>query len=634
MDGNSRNEETKEMLIDNRDKFPMFVEEEREETKLYDPIYGVKCQGKECKRYSVDGIYFEFKPITCPALTKVSYLGRVSRNEFDRGFCEICKPSEINTISKTIVCMEEDRRRRIEEEKRKKTWCEAVWAQNDYPHLTEGCEPRKRNPIWTGDDPDQLGVFIRNLKIENVNEEAQTISLHFGLNVVWIDKKLCAEVKELKKLKKQKWFIQMTKDEYKKTFDSFYGTALEAMNIEDNPAMTERFQNALPNIMIWNGSTEDGYEVREEVISFNKSHIGPDTVYWRRIMRMKLRCEYTSKGFPFGYETFKMSIRLMSRTNQHLVLLRTKLWRDMHKRQSSKEILVDHTFAYLHPDNKGLKDWKVCSVHGNEDKFHSEYDNNDLTFRLPVRVTDGKNTQSRYEALLILKRKPTYVLWNIWIYFTVTTFLSLLTYKIDPVDDLPDRLAITVGIIFVQMGLKWDSSRKTARVSHITGLDMHIFLSIALVVVQAFAQVISILICNGRDNVTRRHDFYLFWISLVSVFILNMWTFFLAKNRQKWTRMTLEEKLKNFTGFSRCPLTHYSNGVPTEYPKEAIGSTIQLSGRQSDDPFQSTTRAVNEKASQVEAQKKASEEALDRKPQSESVILCQLGSSIAVTREK
>ena len=100
----------------------------------------------------------------------------------------------------------------------------------------------------------------------------------------------------------------------------------------------------------------------------------------------------------------------MSRTNQYLVLLRTKLWLDAHKKQCPDDVLADHTFAYMHPDNKGLKDWKMCSVHNNEDLFHSRFDNNDLTFRLPVRVTDGKDTQSRYEALFILKRKPTYVL--------------------------------------------------------------------------------------------------------------------------------------------------------------------------------------------------------------------------------
>merc|ERR1719427_933863 len=102
------------------------------------------------------------------------------------------------------------------------------------------------------------------------------------------------------------------------------------------------------------------------------------------------------------------------------------------------------------------------------DRFYSEFDNNDLSFRLPVRVSDGKDTQSRFEALIVLKRRPKPVMWNIWLYFTLTSVLGLLTYRIDPVDDLADRLAIAVAIIFVMMGLKWDSSRKTPRVRYVT----------------------------------------------------------------------------------------------------------------------------------------------------------------------
>jgi len=535
---------------------------------------GALCKGKECKRvYCAANQRYQFKPINCDALTDVSYLGSLRANSMDEGFCQLCGPLELNDMAHQICKFETERR---------KTCCQKFFELKDYEHLSEECAPKKLNPIWTGEDPDQIGVFIRNLKIEAVNEEKQTISLHFILNVVWLDEDLCAHVKTKEGIEKEEWFIQMSKDEYIKSFNAVQRGQSEDVDQVDNALTVEKYHNPLPNIKIWNGSTKEGYEIREEVVSLNKKHIGPNTVYWRRIMRVKLLCEYTSRGFPFGYETFKMSIRLMSRTNQHLVLLRTKLWHDVHMKQCPNKTLVDHTFAYMHPDNKGLKDWKVCSIHNNRDKFWSKFDNNDLTFRLPVRVTDGKDTQSRYEALLILKRKPTYVLWNIWFYFTLTTVLSLLTYQIDVIDDLPDRLAIAVGIIFVQMGLKWDSSRKTARVSYITGLDMHIFLSISLVVGQAVGQVISAAICNhwasDREKVTKEADVILFWISLVSVCIVNLGTFSLSKSRQRWTRKSLEQKLQKFTGFNKYPLTG-SN-------ENAIGSMVQLSGMQKKDPFQ------------------------------------------------
>ena len=141
-------------------------------------------------------------------------------------------------------------------------------------------------------------MFVRNLKIEAINEEKQTISLHFILNVVWLDEELCTQVKANKNLNKQDWFIQMSKDEY---IDSFNSVKRTLSMDETNPlTTTEKYHNPLPNIKIWNGTTKEGYEVREEVISLNKKHIGPNTVYWRRIMRVKLLCEYTSKSFPFG----------------------------------------------------------------------------------------------------------------------------------------------------------------------------------------------------------------------------------------------------------------------------------------------------------------------------------------------
>jgi len=519
-----------------------------------------------------------------PPLTKVSYLGSVCHNELQPQYCDVCKPSPLNAAAVKVCAMEE--------EKRKKGCCEKIWEQNGYEYLgiCEQDAPRKRNPIWTGDDVDQIGIFLRNVRIEAVNEENQTISLHFIINVVWLDKELCTHFEEKKKLNKKGWFIEMSKKEYLAIYKAVRSKRVHRV---DNPAtIEERYQNPFPNIKIWNGTIKEGFELREEVISLNKPHIGPNTVYWRRIIRMKLICEYTSKGFPFGYETFKMSIRLMSRTDQHLVLLRTRLWRDMHRDQCDKknEILVDHTFAYLHPDNKGLKDWKVISVHANEEKFYSEFDNNDLTLRLPVRVTDGKNTQSRYEALIVLKRKPKYIIWNIWIYFTLTTVLSLLAYQIDPVADLPDRLAITVAIIFVQMGLKWDSSRKTARVSYVTGLDMHIFLSIILVVGQAIVLVFSVFICKqsgDSDKNIKEVDVYLSWISTGLVFIANLGTVGLSRKRQKWARVSLEEILKNFSGFNKYPLSGYA--------AKEIGDRVRIKGRKSDDMFQTTTNDVNQK---------------------------------------
>jgi len=532
--------------------------------------YGNKCEGKGCNRYWIEERkLFGFKPISNVVeekemerveksnvveekkkerdeksdeksdfpLKETCFLDPVEANQFCKGFCLMCKP---------VVSMHEVAVEVCE----KKSWCRVFCELDDLPDFCEDKGHKKFNPIWTGKDPNQIGVFVRNLKIETVNEEEQSISVHFILNLVWLDWDLCEYVKVEKFPEKEDWFIQMSKEEY----EGYFGKVKEKRKGGDEPAIPvttqEKYHNPLPNVKIWNASKVNGYEIREEVISLNKAHIGKNTVYWRRIMRAKLNCEYTSRSFPFGYETFKMSIRLMSRTDQHLVLLRTGLWWEAHHDQCKIPILVDHTFAYIHPNNKGLKDWKVCSVHQNDDRFYSKYDNNDLSFRLPVRVSDGKDTQSRFEALIVLKRRPGYIMWNIWLYFTLTTFLALLTYNIDPTDDMADRLAIAVGIIFVQMGLKWDSSRKTPRVKYVTALDWHMFLSISLVVCQAFFQVVI---------ASQKHD-VLLAVNFACVVVVNIGTVLAAKIRQYYKRVSLQEKLLDFTGFNQNPIGNYGKG--------------------------------------------------------------------------
>jgi len=451
-----------------------------------------QCKGADingCKRYWDNTIgRFTFKKIDCKALTDSSFLDPVEKQFLNPGFCELCEPS-ITKIAYTHHASTP-----------KKTCCRRFCELNDLADFYDENGHKKFNPIWTGKDHNQIGVFLRNLKIEAVDEEEQSISIHFILNLVWLDEDLCKLVKEenFKDRTINSWFMQMSLEEYEAFFKKAHQHSGK-LELE-LPTTQEKYHNPLPNVKIWNASTVDGYEVREQVISLNKKHIGANTVYWRRIMRVKLNCEYTSRGFPFGYETFKMSIRLMSRTNQHLVLLRTKLWWQAHLKQCRDELLVDHTFAYVHPDNKGLKDWKICSVHNNNDMFYSPFDNNDLSFRLPVRVNDGRNTQSRFEALIILKRQPGFVLWNISVYFALTSCVALLSYNLDPVADQADRLAIAVAIIFVQMGLKWDSGRKTPRVKYVTSLDVHVFLSLSLVVFEAVGQVILALVCS-RDSV-------------------------------------------------------------------------------------------------------------------------------------
>jgi len=167
-------------------------------------------------------------------------------------------------------------------------------------------------------------------------------------------------------------------------------------------------------------------------------------------------------------------------------------------------------------------------------------------------------------------------MWNIWLYFTLTSFVALLTYDLDAVDDRADRLAIAVAIIFVQMGLKWDSSRKTPRVKYVTCLDVHMFLSLSLVVFQAIGQAVTGWFYNGSNLVQAERNLLI--VNILAVVIVNIGTVSGAKLRQMYKRWSLEEKLREFTSFNSHPLSKYS--------KDDIGNLVRISGWQVTDKLQ------------------------------------------------
>jgi len=57
------------------------------------------------------------------------------------------------------------------------------------------------------------------------------------------------------------------------------------------------------------------------------------------------------------------------------------------------------------------------------DMFCLIFDNNDLTFRFSISVSGGKDTQSRFEVLIILKRLSGFIMMNIWLRFSMVSTL-------------------------------------------------------------------------------------------------------------------------------------------------------------------------------------------------------------------
>jgi len=409
--------------------------------------------------------------------------------------------------------------------------------------------PRRYNPVWTGEDSSQIGVFIRNLRIEGIDEENQCVDLHFYLNLVWLDVVLCEYVKQRDEIHEKNWFKLMTIDDYTKLWEQIRSEGHWLKKWNEVHAHT----NKLPEVHIWNTPTA-AIDERQNLITLNKAWIGEGTVYWRRLVRAKIYHCFKCRTYPFGYETVRLKLRLVQYTKQHLVLLRTNLWYSEHKKQTNKSI-AGNSFSYLHPDNSLLPDWTLCSVHNGKDRWYSKFDHNDLSYRLPVYVNAGRDTQSWFEAMIILQRRESFVVFNIWIWFSLSCAVSLLTYRLNPKEDLADRLAIAVGIIFVQMQLKIHAASNTPRMPFITALDMHMWTSLLLVVVQAVLQVISAAIMKGDG-----FDTSLFIWNFVGVVVVNCFTIFFAMYRKSNARKRIEKRVELLCNFKNGELNIDSPG--------------------------------------------------------------------------
>jgi len=442
----------------------------------------------------------------------------------------------------------------------KSNWC--CCSNRSYITPYE-CGPRKLNPVWTGNDNSQIGIFIRNLKFQGVDEDKMTVQIHFYLNVVWKDAAICAYAKkedeksskcagkknqfeENKRDPENKeepwWQKQMTENEYTALWTKVHDSG-------SSKSACKYHLNKWPELRIWHLASERVDE-QQTVFSLNKKWIGKDTVYWRRLIRAKVFHNFKNRTYPFGYEMIKLKVRLTSYTAQHLVLFRSNLWFKEHKKQTSVQ-LAGHSFSYLHPDKSLLIDWTPCSVHDGKDGWYSKFDHNDLSYRLPVYVSPGMDTQSWFEGLLILKRHPRFVIWNIWIWFTLSCVLSLFTYSLDPQEDIADRLAIAVGIIFVQMQLKINSSSKTPRMPYTTTLDIHMMLSVLLVVIQAALQVISKYV-RRDDGVP--FDTILAYVNLGVVIAVNFGMIRFAKFYQNRQRKRIGSKVSLISSFDENEL--------------------------------------------------------------------------------
>jgi len=373
------------------------------------------CGG--CTRFQENGI-FSFRRINNEALADITFKGFAKRSADDERYCERCLPSREFENRKLMWYTEE-------EEAWRKGWrcCRVKCDQSYLQKVTK----KRYNPIWTGNDANQIGVFVRDLRVTGLDLKNSTVGLSFKLTLVWLDEALS---------KRLNWrFVMFAEDEYKSFYKEHMGCGCE--DILDRPSLapgsrtqsydkfptggSENHQErgyTLPKIKILNSGKD--MNVHDSFFRINDPSLGRNTVQWCRDLHINQKFKHNNQNFPFGYQTVELKIELQ-RSHRHLVLLRNKRWYNIHKDQVAAAVAA-HTFAYINADNSFIQDWRICSVYNNSDRWYSKYDDYKLNYSLMVKT----NTKM-YSALIVIKRSPQFGFY-VWFCFTFTTAISLFSY--------------------------------------------------------------------------------------------------------------------------------------------------------------------------------------------------------------
>jgi len=393
-------------------------------------------------------------------------------------------------------------------------------------------KPRKYNLLWTGKDPAQIGVFVRHLRIEDLKEETMTIVIKFYLNLVWLDKELCNHFKKVRKLRGNNWYTEVNADNYNVIWNSLVRESRGKKKFHASKWPLTKIESIKPG----------GYTEHQNVFSFNKGWIGPDTVYWRRLITAEVSWSPDSDSYPVGHETFQLKINLDQYSGQRLVLFRSLLWYNWQVNMRKNEQLAAKSFAFINPSNEFLNQWCVCSAHGHADRFQSCFDSNKFIIRLPSTVNDGLNTESSYQALIVLKRKSRWVFFNVGIWFAMTPTILLVTYGLPPKDDLDERLNIAVGVLFIQVQLKNWAAAHTPRMRTVTMLDWYMVSSFVLVLGQIIAQISSESLEEINDSLLIVNCFVVVFVQ----FLFYLW----ANNAYARSREEVEGEVRQIFGFA------------------------------------------------------------------------------------
>jgi len=380
------------------------------------------------------------------------------------------------------------------------------------------------SPIWTGDDPEQVGVWMRVDRVLGVNLEKSVIELRIWLSLVWRDKKVC----------KQYGAVGFKESKEKKK--------LITVNLSK-----EKLHEILSLPVVFFPNIVGTFEILQEYGQLASDYVGENTVYWTRLIVGRFCDPVSAQNFPFDYEDFIVDLRLLKDRNRYFCLFRPRMYLTNHRKRVPEGV-AENANSYICPINSNIPEWTICSFMNNMDQWSNKFGNQEL-IRLPSKVIERRGRNSVFCAYIVLKRSSRYWIQNIWCLFVISSYFPLVSFALHPSEFLNDRLNFAAGILIVQVGLKFTVAETLPRLSYLTTLDWHMYVSMLIVMGQAIVQAVSQAIQPVDGVPLQTLDTYLFYIWTFFVTLIHLAMYGYAKYNQKLDRCRMEERALLFTQF-------------------------------------------------------------------------------------
>jgi len=253
----------------------------------------------------------------------------------------------------------------------------------------------EKQPFWTGQNTDQIGVWLRLMQINDVDSEEQTLTGRVSLNLTWLDVDWAEELFANQQLLREKqsdhgslgMASKMIGVKLHKIHERKENTNQIILDVpEDCPSLPKyRIDNLVDEI---------------ELIFENVKVSVDGCIVWQKLFKMKIEDPVVAKNFPFDYQDFTIDFRLMEGAPLRYFctcvidedLKHYKPLSELYDIRSREKNVVDKFYSrtWLATSSLSVPEWEVCSLYGRLGVgFEKELNTNVTPFALKSNLKDG-----------------------------------------------------------------------------------------------------------------------------------------------------------------------------------------------------------------------------------------------------